>query len=678
MQKTLSVAAYTRSTFDLRTIDTLMEDLGYLSDSDDLRNILEDAICEQLLSYNTESKMYTFFHERIKKAACLLIPSGEQRQNLQAMVGACLWQLGLADDGEDWMLFVAADNLNGNKFVDLDLIFMVDVNVLVGRTALVMGAYAAASSYLQKGIELLKQIDCYWEERYDLSLQLFQAYATAELYRGHIDKGGVIAQIVLKNAKGLRDQLPMYLTLAVVSGQMENHAEGLQLCCNVLQHFEVYPSRLYSLGQSVWLSYYFRKKSDDDILHLQRMSEDIKIATMKFICQAIVRAHLCSKWAIIFEFAVRGISISLKYGLCGESALCLAAYALCIVTSQYEQSLRLTRLAQKILDQSHRKTVGGWTLVASASSIFPWNDNNHAQILKLFNQGYRYGMECGDIEVAILNRTCAIAHSLVLGYSLTEVDKSMRGTMEQLLFYNLKASYRVLKEYENLIVYLTDRNRPNFEDLGCFGQNVSDCSQAMRLKVGFLLRMLLGVHFGEFAFAKMMVTRMSSMGLTTKGGIYPYQMLYWSYYFFMAAGLAHQTRKSKYRIMAQKMAKQVKKFPRSHNCSSIYLIMKAELITMRDEGHSIINIQATYDKAIHALLKAGYIQYAALASSFAGEYFLRINKKDLSGKYFSQAKMCYREWGAKSLVDHLGEKLGSYVSLQTSDDFLSEYVACQP
>jgi len=380
---------------------------------------------------------------------------------------------------------------------------------------------------------------------------------------------------------------------------------------------------------------------------------------------------------MVFQLSTHGISISLKYGLCGETALCLAAYALCIVTSQYEQSLRLTRLANQILLQSHRKVLGGWTILASASSIFPWNNNDHAQILKLFNQGYRYGMECGDIEVAILNRILAMTHSLVLGYSLKEVDKSMRGTMEQLLFYNLKASHRVLKEYENLIFYLTDKKKPNFEDLECFGLNISDCSKTMRLKVGFLLRMLLGIHFGEFAFAKVIVTRMISMGLVTKGGNYGYQILYWSYSFFMAAGLARQTGKSKYRIKAQKIARQVKKFPRSHSCDSIYLTMKAELITMQDKKHSFTNVQATYDQAIHALLKAGYIQYAALACSFAGEYFLRINKKDSSGKYFYQAKLCYREWGAISLVDRLGEKLGSYVPLQTRDDFLSEYVACQ-
>ena len=108
------------------------------------------------------------------------------------------------------MLFVAADLLNGNKSANIDPIFLMDVNLLVGQTALRMSAYTEASYYLEKGIDLLKQIDRHWEERYSLSMQLFQAYASAELYRGHIEKGGVIARIVLKNAKDLRGQLPIF------------------------------------------------------------------------------------------------------------------------------------------------------------------------------------------------------------------------------------------------------------------------------------------------------------------------------------------------------------------------------------------------------------------------------------------------------------------------------------
>eukprot|EP00555_Chaetoceros_dichaeta_P014564 CAMPEP_0198271706 /NCGR_PEP_ID=MMETSP1447-20131203/50292_1 /TAXON_ID=420782 /ORGANISM="Chaetoceros dichaeta, Strain CCMP1751" /LENGTH=200 /DNA_ID=CAMNT_0043964447 /DNA_START=32 /DNA_END=634 /DNA_ORIENTATION=- len=168
-----------------------------------------------------------------------------------------------------------------------------------------------------------------------------------------------------------------------------------------------------------------------------------------------------------------------------------------------------------------------------------------------------------------------------------------------------------------------------------------------------------------------MVKKMSMIS-----GSYAYQILYWSYSFFMAAGLARQTGKAKYRYMAQKIANQIKGFPRSDTFNSIYVLMKVELTTMRMRSklQSITTIQSAYDQAICALLKAGYIQYAALACDFAGEYFLKINEDDLCGKYFSQAKMCYEEWGSKSLSDHLQEKITLSTSYQTSKAFFSEYV----
>jgi len=669
VQKALSVAAYTRSTFDIGTIETLLKDLAYISDSDDLKALLDIAIGERLISYDAESKVYIFTHDRIKKAACLLVPSGDQRQNLRAALGTCLWRIGVTDEGDDWMLFVAADHLNGNKSANLDLIFMVGVNVLVGRTALVMGAYVEASSYLEKGIELLKQIDNYWEERYDLSMQLYQAYASSELYRGHIDKGGVISHIVLKNAKGLRDQLPIFLTLTVVYGQLENHSEGLRLSRTVLKKLNAYPSSFYGHYSSLWLRHYFSNNSDDAILQLQPMCNDTKIATMRFICQAIVRAHFCSKQKTKFRLAICGIRMTLEHGLCGESALCLTVYACCIVNGQFKRSLRLAHLAQKILDQSNSKGVGGWSIVTSTVSISPWNDDNISRTTKMFRTGYRYGMESGDIEVAILNRVCAIAHSLVLGYSLIEVNKAIEETMEHLIFYSLKASKRILMEYMTLLC-LTSSSRPDFEDLGRYETENETASNGKVLKVGCLFRLLLGVHFGEYNFAQTMVKKMASMISDS----YAYQILCWSYSFFTAAGLARQTGKAKYRYMAQKIANQIKGFPRSDNFSSIYLLMKAELTTMRSKLPSITTIQSAYDQAICALLKAGYIQYAALACDFAGEYFLTINEEDLCGKYFSQAKMCYEEWGSKSLSDHLQEKITLSMSYKTSKAFLSEYV----
>lgn len=662
-QQALTIAAYTRSTFDLNTITKLMKDLAYLSDFDDLSTILNDALSKCLLSYNTETEMYTFSHDRIKKAACLLVPSGEERQNLQAALGTCLWHMGAADDGEDWMLFVAADHLNGNKSANIDPIFLMDVNLLVGQTALVMSAYTEASFYLEKGIELLKQIDRYWEERYDLSLQLFQAYASAELYRGHIDKGGVIAHIVLKNAKDLRDQLPIFLTLAVVFGQMEHHKESLRLSCNVLKKLNAFPSYVYGVRNFLWLRSFFRNNTDDDILQLQRMKDDVKIITMKFIGQAIIRAFHISKRAIMAVLAVRGIQITLKYGLCGESALCLSIYAQLIIKKQYERSLRLTHLAHKILDQGNAQGVGGWTLVSSASIILR-NDNNHAKIMSILQQGYRYGMESGDIEVAIASRVAAINCALVSGYSLLEVNKSIDETIEQSLFYNVKSQREIIMEYK-LTHFLTKRDIPNFKDLGCFAVEGETCSK-LKLGAGCVLRIMLGVHFGEYAFARTMTKMVSLMTFHFRD----IQILRWSYSFFMAAGLARQTGKSKYRTMAKKIAKLFTRFPKSSTC--IHQLMKAQLVATKVKLQPISTVQLVYDQAIIRLLKAGFIQYVGLGCDFAGEYFLSMNKTDLAGKYFSQAKLCYKEWGARALESHMEHKMRSCMPHQTSSSFISE------
>ena len=72
-----------------------------------------------------------------------------------------------------------------------------------------MYAFDQETSYLEIGVELLKQVYNHWKEHYESSLALRQVYAVTLLYSGNIHKEGVIVQILLNNAMIIKNKLPM-------------------------------------------------------------------------------------------------------------------------------------------------------------------------------------------------------------------------------------------------------------------------------------------------------------------------------------------------------------------------------------------------------------------------------------------------------------------------------------
>ena len=72
-----------------------------------------------------------------------------------------------------------------------------------------MYAFDQETSYLEIGVELLKQVYNHWNEQYESSLALHQDYAVVLHYSGNIHKELVIVQILYNNVMTIKNKLPM-------------------------------------------------------------------------------------------------------------------------------------------------------------------------------------------------------------------------------------------------------------------------------------------------------------------------------------------------------------------------------------------------------------------------------------------------------------------------------------
>lgn len=89
-------------------------------------------------------------------------------------------------------------------------------------------------------------------------------------------------------------------------------------------------------------------------------------------------------------------------------------------------------------------------------------------------------------------------------------------------------------------------------------------------------------------------------------------------------------------------------------------LLDADIFACTSDNHN--DIQGHYDDAIASALDTGHIQFAALGSELAGEFFYNAAKEGLAEKYINDACALYKEWRAFAKVAHLAETYPSILS----------------
>jgi predicted ATPase len=662
LQTALVVAAYTRSSVDVDTLQTLiMRIKGHILIYDELVKILDLAVLEGLLSNTFGSQDYKFAHHRIQEAAYSLVPAGQERDKFRLMIGKLLVELGSSVGGEDWMLFVGADHLDSISSDGLDPLFMARVNLDVGEKAVRVAAFSPAATYLKKGLDALKQIPSHWQDHYDLSLRLYRNMADVELFLGNFDLGDELGKQVFENAEKDRDKLPTYMSLSLALGRQERHAEALALNRTALSLLGEYRARfqaVHMVKDQAWVKKFFSKNSDSKILLLPKMKDEAMLITMRFLSECSLRAFYCGNFVEFMLNILRGVRMSFKYGLCGETAGAIMGYAIVLGSlGDQEGATRLSRLARAILDTTKAKHMDAKVLIWVALFVDAWSEP-HTEVLQTLQRGLTSGMETGDIENGFLSWLTANRYAYGAGYPLDVVEKAGAELVEQLQLYKVDSLLSILLEQRKPIRYLTGRtNTPlNWETLENFGSSLTDSSETFRLIFGYMARLELAVYFGEFSFAERMAEKLQELSFHDSSYLSTIFRLFYSG--LTASCLERQTGMRKYRSKARKLANEMKRLikTRGRNSYHRYLLMEADL--KASSRFKPNKIRAAYDEAVYAAVKAGYTQDAALGSELAGEYFLSIGDESLAGGYLTQSRNLYREWGAKAKVVHLQIRRG--------------------
>ena len=683
LQSALTLAAFMRSTFDIDTLQALLQSQAYAGSSPTtkmaLQKMLEKAVLKGLLINSVGTNEYSFAHDRIQEAAISFVPQEDRKEFRFKIAKFLLARSRQPKVGEDWMLFVAVDAFNAvgdssssNNIYDstfMDPLSLAKLNYEVAERSIAVSAMKAASDYLCKSIQELTKVTAasslLWgdDQHYSFTLQVHQAAAEVELALGNFTKGYHFSQVVLSNARTLDDKIPTFLAYGTGLSNNERHHDALAVKLEALNQLVGFPVSFHMLHVVKLLpkvKSMLKKYSDEDLLNLPKITDRRKVAAVELLYTMGHNAFFEHKVMTFVLCVLFSMDMLVRYGICVELAPAIASYGILAGGEFGDQKTadRVGRLALKMVGSAmNSKHVETRVLFLNYAFVRPWGTSMQ-ETLENVEQGYTVGMQCGDRQTSTYNLVNFTTNHWIAGYKLDDVAKLARGLVwksedekdETMVMYNSP----LLSLIEHMMgLNDTDPDWKNLDKLPAEGLTGEIICQA------YLYRLQLAYYFGHFEVATKLARLLYNVSKTDSTAIRVLQRLF--YTCLSACGVARETGRRRYYRQAFRARNELKAIMKARGDVFLHRLMLLDAECKSLKSRNMWKVIGAYDAAITAASDAGYTNDEALANELAGDYLRRIGRDNLSQTYLVKARDLYAEWGATSKVDHLVRKCSSII-----------------
>jgi histidine kinase len=677
-QKALALAAFMRFKFDIDTLLVVMQAAGVPTDADELSKMLELAVFRGLLLNSTGSHEYAFAHDRVKEAALALLTQDQDSYDETRLgIAMALLQRGKSEEGENWMLFIATDHLNTTTNHKLTPYELAKLNLFVGGKAVEVAAFAAASRYLNRGIESLSEVDSHWDKHYSKSARLYQAAADMEFCLGNFKRGTQLCKIIIQHAQSDEEKLLPYNSLADSLGRQGRYAESLATHIKALNLVGEFPKHFqmlfagFNMGKVLRL---LNKTSDYEFLLLPRMTDKHKLAIMDHLDLTVIRAYLCNNVSVALMAIQKSILLSFQHGISLHTARAFSSYGALLfgVLKNHSLGSRLTKLANDIVlatetpeAPKHKEIVCG---VLTTNTVYvDLYTKAVTECMETLREAEKYGFESGDFESAF-RASCTInVCAYVLGLSLHSIKENGTKLLRQLELYKVDSIQSLFNEHMMLVEEMTKKGQLSI-DWASFDQDrvPSGGHDAFFINIWcYWARVQVAYYFGQYETAEKITKKFQAQGSVEQSFAVSTIRVFFAGLTYTA--MARKTKQKQYLSLAKKALEEAKVITKKRGLNNVHRhdIMEADILSCNASAETSTVIFA-FDKAIESAGKAGVLQDMALANELAGEFCLGRKNKFRATMYLSKAHRLYVEWGADAKVRQLKKLHGDHIQVIAS------------
>jgi len=658
-QRLLQFAACIGGTFEAATLALISK-----TKIDHTITLLKEAVQEGLIISQKREGWYEFPHDRIQQAAYTMMKLPE-RTRYHYYIGRRLLEGTNPLQIEENIIGIANQLNSGIEFIssDQEKKELVELNLLAGKRAKSVFAYAQALDYFELAISLYEKwcrekcgIDhnsC-WQIDYRFTLDLYEQAVEAAFLAGDYGKLDSLLLIARDNIIAPIDEVK-FVTIGIkkLHGQnklLEAVYEAVDFCKKFGFIMPKKPNKMHVILGYLKTRMALSSRSVAGLADLPEMTDPEMLAVFNTLSNATMAAYATLP-NMVPLIVFTGINMSLKYGNCPNSIFGYAGYGLflCNIIGDYKKGSEYGKLAMELLNTMDARIMKARTIATVYGFVLHWQCHNR-EMLSPLQDGFKGGLNTGDYQYA-----CNCAFQVCKNYFLTgeKLDK-----VEQELFRVLNNTRQLHQDveyrYTRILGHMVSRLTGNKNSFSLAYTFSADRDNRLFLLREAFCNMVISYIFNQPARAIEHAEKgrhyapLTGSMLATDVNLNFYHslallgekknMTWWS-----------EIKRNKKVISNQK---QLKKWaaagPMNHGHK--YKLVKAEFFRIKGEP---AKAEIFYKQAIIGARTNSYIHEEALANELASRFYRQNNNHQEAKISMMRAHHCYYQWGAMAKVRDL-------------------------
>jgi len=604
---------------------------------------------------------FTFSHDSIQHAAFDLIPTEDRIPLLQKLV-SYLIPCCMQERGSDSFLFVTVDIINriGRDGVYSDPIqsqLFARLNLEAGKKSMAATDFSSAMKHFKFGISFLQAN--YWEDQYDLSLNLFECSALANYSEGNHEQVAIQVNHVLSNAKSFEDKFKSYCVFINVIGigSMERAAEKLYELLTPLGE-NIDPNVIspqIAISEFISTRNILSGVQKDKFLHLDPMTDRTKLMTMKLMAMLVV--YYNQQQTFMSGYLVcKMIRTSLQYGHSEDTVYALSVFSAVLGNRLYDvdEGYALGRTALSLLKFYNTNQLIPRIYGVIYGTVLVSKDPIQS-LLEPLLQACRLSFSNGNFEHSTINTVIYLSRSWHAGKNIPLVMSELNAFAHHhkqqshmsILQLFLAPAYTVLSTLSGV----------TFDSSGLLAQLADVCNddivetakvknEMVFVRTSIALSMMEAIFLRDFVKASQVILKYQDffqMLEEQQMRINEFEIIFYaglvSFHMARETGEAHWMKKGMNALATFEKWSILNEWNFEHR----FLLLKAEL--HHTKGDTSAAVEA-YDMSAQAAQKHCFTHHVGLACELAAHYFGNIGEKERTREMIQRSHDAYMEWGA--------------------------------
>jgi hypothetical protein len=613
---------------------------------------------------------YFWSHDKLQHVAYSLIPDS-LRGRVHRRLGNVLWRLSMSHPDEDWMVYMAAGQMNTgmeglgrSALAGACGVNLAKLNMRAARLSILKSAFYPAAEMLRAGVSQLDP-QTRWKQHYNICLELMTGLAEMEYATGNQEESMKISEEVLAHACTKEDvlQAQTQLLRCFSSGTTRDYMKGIDMSLDILTahdiHLPRHPNRLALRVENWKLKRALPSNGQlENILKVSQAQDAKQIQLMKILTERL--AFCCivipGKGTLGCIASVRALIMACTHGISHSTPIAIFNIAMQIgLKGNRKQACEYGDLAIKACDLFSEIPGGCHARVKMLvhSATFPAARSFHSSLDPLLDAN-RIALRTGDIESASASAFSYCFTYLCVGLNLGPLEPDLVAFGQEARQFGMASSvqlvFQILRQ-TILNLQVTKVDNPTLLKGEVMDQEevlgrMEGRDRWMTLRDISTFRLMLSCIFGDLKTAEEMLVILDKY--PTADHLVARGHLRRCYTGLAAFAVGHARGKKKYLHLGTKILKEVKEDVKqgSVNAHPILSLLVAE------ESRT----QARYDEAIKVCARSGLIQHQAYMYERAG--LALMDKQDKGGAeyYLSLAMELYEDFGALGKVLQLKDQ----------------------